>query len=118
MQSTAGFKGAAWGAANDFVAPGDYDGDGKTDLAAIRDVNGTLVWYILASTAGYIPVGFGDSNNDFLAQGDYDGDGKTDVAVWRNTNGTFYYLNSSNGSIGGTPWGAANDFPVASYDTH
>lgn len=34
------------------VAYNDYDGDGKTDLGAIRNENGSLVWYVLQSSNG------------------------------------------------------------------
>jgi hypothetical protein len=41
----------AWGNAGDVPEPGDYDGDGKTDLAVFRPSTG--VWYILQSSTGY-----------------------------------------------------------------
>ncbi|MEO6393747.1 MAG: VCBS repeat-containing protein, partial [Pyrinomonadaceae bacterium] len=39
-----------WGLNTDRPAPGDYDGDGKTDVAVYR--NG--VWYILQSSNGQV----------------------------------------------------------------
>jgi len=40
-----------WGLPSDVVVPGDYDGDGQTDLAVYRPATG--VWYVLTSSSGY-----------------------------------------------------------------
>jgi hypothetical protein len=47
---------AAWGLDTDGRAFGDYDGDGKTDLAARRNISGQLVWFILLSSNNYNPT--------------------------------------------------------------
>lgn len=108
-----------FGLGSDNILPGDYDGDGKTDLCAVREVGGSLTWFILRSSNGALSgTQFGAPLGDFFVQNDYDGDGKTDIAVWRDTNGVFYVL----GSLGGfqaTQFGATSiDFPIAAYDTH
>jgi hypothetical protein len=48
--STGGAAGFQWGNGNDVAVPGDYDGDGKTDLAVFRPSNGT--WYLGYSRTG------------------------------------------------------------------
>lgn len=48
-------SGVQFGIATDRIVPGDYDGDGVTDVAVFR--NGT--WYALQSTGGFIGVGWG-----------------------------------------------------------
>jgi len=47
---------ATWGLDTDGRAFGDYDGDGKTDLAARRVISGQLVWFILLSSNNYNPT--------------------------------------------------------------
>ncbi len=97
-------------ATTDFPAPGDYDGDGKGDLALYRDgAPGTMetlksYFFIFRSsdnTAESIQWGtYGDQS---VAR-DYDGDGRVDPAVFRRgaavENPTFWYYRES--STGGT----------------
>ena len=45
-----------WGLSTDAVKFGDYDNDGKTDFAAIRETNNQLVWYIHQSSDGQLRV--------------------------------------------------------------
>lgn len=110
-----------WGFASDLVVPGDYDGDGKMDYAVFREgktPEAPVEWWILRSRDGVIGYSFGQTGTDYNVQNDYDGDGTTDIAVWRNSDGTFWIRRSFDGSVYGVQWGAPNDFPVASYDTH
>ena len=70
-------------------APGDYDGDGKTDMAIYSSQLGEFI-YQPSSGGPAVTVNFGPANYGFLpAPGDYDGDGKTDFALYSPVYGVF-----------------------------
>ena len=110
-----GLAATPFGANGDLIAPGDFDGDGKTDTAVFRSSIG--YWYILNSADGsFRATQFGQSG-DIPATGDYDGDGKSDIAVFRPSAGTFYLLYSADNSFHFQQWGQAGDRPVmGDYD--
>jgi len=67
---------------------GDFDGDGKTDVAYTHFVlePSERTWYWRQSSDGVdMTKSFGsvEGNVGGISHGDYDGDGKTDLAVWR-----------------------------------
>lgn len=119
--------GTTGGTANDqdFPVPGDYDGDGKFDIAVYR--TGTLTpsntWIVLRSSDNTITfTPFGNFTSDYILPGDYDGDGKYDFAVARSGSVltdplVWWILQSSNGQTRTQTFGISSDFPVqGDYD--
>jgi hypothetical protein len=80
------------------ATPGDYDGDGKADVAVYDTARGA--WWMLRSSNGfnfgasYLTVVLGGSGMNAVPR-DYDGDGKADVAVYRAATGDWSILESS-----------------------
>jgi hypothetical protein len=99
-----------FGATTDVPAPGDYDGDGKTDAVIFRPSTG--LWYGPRTGAAQIVIQttVGQSG-DIPVPGDYDGDGKTDPAIYRPSLGMFFAVLSGGGTKSST-FGAPGDVPV------
>lgn len=87
---TRGATNVQWGFLNSQAVPGDYNGDGKADLAVFYDVTGrwyirtldplsVLAWNFNWGWPGAIPV-----------SGDYDGDTTNDLAVYDGNAGYWY----------------------------
>ena len=73
-QGQVGAYGVGWGGSAFKPVPGDYDGDGKTDIA-IYDTTGGAWWIIPSSGIPAYGIGWGGSAFKPVP-GDYDGDGK------------------------------------------
>ena len=112
---------APWGIASDFVAPGDYDGDNRTDIAVWRSgAPGVAAYYIFyTATATFSIYQFGQTGDNPDVHADFDGDGMTDPAVYgtrtdTGSQGFFFYrgsLNNPSGAVSYVRWGLNSDFP-------
>jgi hypothetical protein len=99
---------------------GDFDGDGKTDLALFRSTNGRI-WTVQSSSGnggiGSTAIGMPDW---LPAMGDYDGDGKGDYSWFVPKTQVWRVYESSRGYAERLPrvqFGDANDIPVpADFD--
>lgn len=126
LQSRDGFSAQTWGyqfplgEGGDQPGLGDYDGDGKWDVAVVRRLlapsSPNIFWYVLNSRDGSMTAQHWGILGDIQAPQDYDGDGKTDFAVRRGS--WFYILRSSNGTFRAEQFGTGNDaaFPGGDYD--
>src|SRR5205823_4871873 len=71
-----------WGAPT-WAAMGDFNGDGKADIAWYEAWNDHAITVALSNGAGFVNQGkwlSGFGVPDWAATGDFDGDGKADIA--------------------------------------
>ncbi|MCX7042002.1 MAG: VCBS repeat-containing protein [Gammaproteobacteria bacterium] len=94
-------------------AAGDFDGDGKTDIAAIWNNGGTNTITLRQSTGSSFALATWSANagswsdSSVWLPGDFNGDGHIDLArVWNNRGATSIVVNASDGSrfASGSHW--------------
>lgn len=116
--NNAGFRIQPFGIANsDIMVPGDYDGDGRGDIAIWRDSDGFWLW-LRSSDNGFTGAKFGQSGDEPIAR-DYDGDGITDLAYIRRMEGrlVWWIYQSATASYRIENWGLDTDFAApGDYD--
>ena len=116
QSSTNSYVAFPFGIATDRPCAADYDGDGKTDACVFRgttDPNQPDFYILKSSDASALYVSWG-LPNDVPMLGDYDGDGKTDIGIFRASSHDWYWLRSSNASVGFTNFGQTGDLSVPS----
>ncbi len=111
-----------FGATGDVPISGDWDGDGRADLAVYRDgslAGGLSSFYYRPSSqpgVNFRTIQWGAGGDKPLV-GDFDGDGRLDAAVFRPSTATWYILRSSNNTVIQTTFGLSTDIPTpADYD--
>jgi hypothetical protein len=103
----------------------DFNGDGKTDFAVVRNTGGgaggQVTWFMNLNGTNITNASEWGIASDFFVPVDYDGDNKTDIAVWRPaapTVAAFYILQSGTNTARVEAFGQTGDDPtvVGDYD--
>jgi hypothetical protein len=92
---------------------GDFDGDGRLDLATYRSTSGE--WRIWTSSSKFqeATVFAWGEIGDLPMPADYNGDRVTDLALYRPSTGTWHLFLSKTQTPMAVHWGGPEDRPVA-----
>ncbi len=89
-----GLHGVKFGQDGDLPVQGDYNGDGRADVAVYR--SSTSYWYIDDPAIDYYFFKWGLAD-DIPVPADYDGDTVMDISVFRPDGGIWFIRNSTTG---------------------
>ena len=97
---------------------GDFDADGKRDLAIYRQSSGD--WFVFGTATGFQTRTFGapaaSGLGDIPVPRDFDGDGKADLAIYRQSTGEWFIFGSATGfqtrTFGAPAASGLGDIPV------
>lgn len=107
-----GYQPILYGEDSDIPVPGDYNGNGKTTLAILREGTSNLNW--LMPDQGTISFG---EPGDIPVPGDYDGNGTEDLAVFSPSTGRWTIKQDYLPTNFVQDYGQAGDIPVpGDYD--
>lgn len=84
------------------IVPGDYDGDGRTDLLFYRATDGAMGFYTVDLGVGLqalTPSMSGTRGWSQLVAGDYDGDGADDIMWYRAADGLMRFYSVEPGGV-------------------
>ncbi|PYS98932.1 MAG: hypothetical protein DMF63_12710 [Acidobacteria bacterium] len=114
-----GLTGYLWGLSTDFFVSGDFDNDGKDDVAVYRPGAATVAAFYILKSSNFTAIiePFGQTGDDPTVVGDYNGDGQDDVAVYRGGVNAgdpsfWFYRTAFGGAVSYVPWGKSGDFEV------
>jgi hypothetical protein len=98
-----------YGQNGDTPVPADYNGDGRSDFAVVRNEGSRKVWYVSFQST----TQWGLATDQPLV-GDFDNDGRADLTAVRNNgqNLIWYVRRSSDNAMAAFTWGAPGDKPV------